>query len=121
MTRLSIEKVAEICHEANRAYCAALGDMSQLAWADAPKWQRDSAVEGVKFRLAHVFAEPSASHESWSAHKIADGWVYGEVKDPVAKTHPCLVAFDDLPPEQRVKDYIFVSIVESIRFNGLVA
>lgn len=34
------------------------------------------------------------------ANKIADGWKYGEAKDPEAKTHPCLVPFDKLPEFQ---------------------
>jgi hypothetical protein len=48
------------------------------------------------------------------AHKIAEGWVYGAVKDPEAKTHPCIMPFDDLPPEQRAKDYIFRGVVRGI-------
>ena len=32
--------------EINRAYCAALGDTSQLPWDQAPEWQRQSAING---------------------------------------------------------------------------
>ena len=31
-------------------------------------------------------------HESWCAAKVRDGWIYGDVKDAEARTHPCLVA-----------------------------
>jgi hypothetical protein len=37
--------------------------------------------------------------------------VYGEVKDAVAKTHPCMVPYDDLPEFQRKKDALFLAIV----------
>lgn len=106
--------VARVCHEANRAYCAALGDYSQQVWDAAPSWQRDSAVNGVKFIVANPEAGPAASHESWLAEKRNDGWTYGTVKDPVAKTHPCFLPYSELPVEQRAKDYIFGAIVRAM-------
>ena len=104
---------ATICHEANRALCLAFGDDSQSAWHDAPEWQRKSAINGVQFILDNPDAPPSASHESWLSEKEADGWRYGEVKDPEAKTHPCFVPYDELPPEQKAKDYVFGAIVRA--------
>lgn len=106
-------QIARMCHEVNRAYCAALGDYSQPAWEDAPDWQRASAIAGVTFTLANPDAPPSASHESWLAEKRESGWKYGPVKDPDAKEHPCFVPYDDLPPEQRAKDYLFQAVVRS--------
>ena len=64
---ISIEMIAEVCHEANRAYCEAMGDNSQVDWGSAPEWQRSSAVNGVKFHVANPGSGPSASHESWLA------------------------------------------------------
>jgi len=32
-------------------------------------------------------------------------------KDAVAKTHPCLVDYDDLPPAQQAKDALFAAVV----------
>lgn len=115
---IRVADIARICHEANRAYCAAIGDYSQVAWDDAPEWQRASAILGVQFRLENPDAGPAASHESWFAQKVADGWVYGPVKDPIGKTHPCMVPFDQLPPEQQVKDVLFTNIVKSM--DGLL-
>lgn len=106
--------IAMACHEVNRAYCQALGDLSQPAWADAPGWQRDSAMLGVELHAGNPDAGPQASHESWMAQKVADGWVYGEVKDPESKTHPCLVPFDELPADQQAKDFIFRAVVHSM-------
>lgn len=108
------EQIARVCHEANRAYCAALGDHSQLAWEDAPEWQRASAIGGVGFIQENPDAPPSASHESWWAQKRADGWTYGPVKDADRKTHPCCVPYDELPVEQRAKDYIFGAIARAL-------
>jgi hypothetical protein len=109
--------VARMAHEVNRAYCEALGDLSQLAWDDAPGWQQESALNGVRLHLDNPEAGPEASHENWMCEKIAAGWVYGPVKSPDAQppTHPCLVAFADLPVEQQAKDYIFRAVVHACK------
>ena len=109
----TIDDIAKACHEANRAYCLAIGDNSQPAWADAPDWQKASAIAGVEFIQANPDASPSASHESWLEQKRVDGWKFGPVKDPEAKEHPCFVPYDELPTEQRAKDYIFGAIARS--------
>lgn len=109
-----VTAIARTCHEANRAYCESQGDYSQLPWEDAPDWQRQSAVNGVLHALGNPDAKPADSHESWLAEKRRDGWAYGAVKDPATKTHPCLVPYDELPPSQKAKDYIFLAIVRAM-------
>ncbi len=111
-------EIARVAHEVNRAYCQALGDNSQLSWEEAPQWQKDSALAGVQMHIDDPSAGPEASHESWMAQKVADGWVYGSEKDPVAKTHHCLVPFKDLPVEQQVKDYLFRAVVHALMQNS---
>lgn len=103
--------LARVCHEANRVWCEYNGDNSQTSWDEAPQWQKDSAIMGVRFVVGNPDAGDSASHDSWMRQKVADGWVYGEVKDPEAKTHPCMVPFEELPPEQQFKDRLFRTIV----------
>ena len=109
-----LERIAKVCHEANRAYCQALGDMSQPAWEDAPEWQRESARMGVDLHLMGDFG-PEASHVAWMRHKLNDGWKYGPEKDPEKKEHPCLVPFGALPREQQAKDFIFRAIVHAMK------
>lgn len=111
---MTVEQIAEICHEANRLYCQSLGDWSQPSWGAAPAWQRLSATNGVDYALLHAGVTPEQMHDEWSRQKKRDGWVYGVEKDPVAKTHPCLVPFGELPLEQRRKDYLFRSIVGAL-------
>jgi hypothetical protein len=105
------EQIARVAHEVNRAYCQALGDNSQAAWEEAPQWQRDSALLGVKLHIENPDAGPQASHESWMAQKVAEGWVYGPEKRPDLKQHHCIVPFDQLPREQQAKDFIFRGVV----------
>lgn len=113
-----VERIARVAHEVNRAYCAALGDTSQPAWEDAPKWQRESARMGVDLHLMAPHLGPEASHIAWCENKIADGWQYGPTKDAEAKTHPCLVPFDGLPREQQAKDFIFRAVVHAMRLDA---
>lgn len=113
MSKLSPSEIARMAHEVNRAYCASIGDRSQLPWDEAPVWQKDSAIAGVQAQWYTTHPRPELSHESWLAHKVADGWVYGPVKDAERKTHPCMVPYDQLPTEQRVKDVLFIAVVQA--------
>lgn len=106
--------VAQICHEANRAFCLTFGDASQLPWDEAPEWQRQSAINGVEFARSNPSSSPAASHENWMKEKLADGWKRGPVKDPIRKEHPCLVPYAELPVEQQAKDHLFQAIVRAI-------
>lgn len=108
------ERIAQICHELNRHYCEALNDFSQDIWTIAPEWAKESARNGVQFHIDHPDAGDSASHDNWMAHKLADGWTYGPVKDPEKKEHPCLVPFDHLPIEQQIKDRLFRQTVHAL-------
>jgi hypothetical protein len=109
-----IEQCAKAAHEVNRGYCAALGDDSQPPWSDAPDWQKDSARNGVRAAL-NPDQTPEMSHQGWMAQKEAEGWVFGEVKDPEKKTHPCMVPYDQLPESQRAKDSIFINVVRQTK------
>ncbi len=113
-TLLSLATIAAIVHEANRQYCESIGDSSQKPWSEAPDWQKSSALDGVVGIINGTITTPEQSHESWMAKKTADGWVFGDAKDEVAKTHPCMVPYDQLPAEQKMKDTIFHGIVKSL-------
>lgn len=109
---VNVELAAEMAHEVNRVYCKALGDFSQPHWEEAPQWQKDSAISGVKYRLDNPDVTPAQMHEEWCRVKVADGWKYGVTKNPELKEHPCLVAYDALPKAQQVKDHLFSGVVK---------
>lgn len=107
-----IEACARAAYEANRAYCLALGDTSFLPWESAADWQRAAILNGVPGALNGD--TPEQSHESWYAEKVAAGWIYGPVKDPEKKEHPCMLPYADLPEAQRQKDHIFLTVVRVV-------
>lgn len=109
-----VNDVAAICHEANRAFCRINDDFSQDYWCVSPEWQKNSARDGVIFHILNPEATPENSHENWLKGKIADGWVYGPVKDVEKKIHPCMVPYSDLPAHQQAKDHLFRAIVHAM-------
>lgn len=116
-----ITAAARAAHEANRAWCILHGDDSQPAWADAPEWQRASAILGAAAIANNPATTSEQSHEGWLAQKRADGWSYGSIKDAARKLHPCFLPYAQLPPEQREKDAIFGAVVRAIlRAGGLI-
>ena len=43
-------------------------------------------------------------HDVWAKQRIDEGWVYGEYKDSIKKTTPCLVPYEELPEEEKEYD-----------------
>jgi hypothetical protein len=110
---MNIEQIAKTCYAVNKAFCEHLGDTSQPTWEEAPDWQKQSVMNGVRYHLENPDSKPSDSHNNWMSEKKADGWVYGEVKDPEKKEHPCLVEYEELPKDQQAKDSLFIAVVRS--------
>lgn len=106
--------IARIVHQANKAYCEALFDDSQVDWEKAPDWQQLSAIDGVTKFLDGTANTPEQQHQSWMDLKIKEGWVYGPEKDAVKKTHHCLVPYDQLPDAQKRKDHLFRAVVKAL-------
>ena len=43
-------------------------------------------------------------HDVWAAGRLAEGWVYGDVKDAEKKVTPSLVPYADLPESEKEYD-----------------
>lgn len=115
---INFTDIARVTHEANRAYCQVWGDDSQKPWDEAPDWQKESALEGVK-AIFNGENSPRLSHDNWMAKKLEEGWKYGPEKDEKKKEHPCLVPYNKLPLYQQQKDFLFTAIVSSFIGSGI--
>jgi len=111
---MTIEQVAQVAHEVNKAYCSAIGDDTQVEWDVAPRWQKDSAINGVRFHLENPHVSPEQAHGEWARHKKNEGWSYGPEKDVFKKEHPNLAEYKNLSIEQKAKDYFFRQLVRSL-------
>lgn len=116
-TLINVVQIAAICHAANTEFRHALGESVDPGdFYDQELSLKRSTVAGVVFALENPGVTPDTMHANWCRAREADGWVYGPVKDSVAKTHPCLVPYKELEHDQRVKDSLFSNIVRT--FDG---
>lgn len=109
-----VDIIAEVCHETNRAYCLAIDDHSHLPWDEVSIELKASTIMGVKYLISHPDANPKEMHDKWMEHKLANGWRYGLTKDVDNKVHPALLPYNELPKNERIKDYIFLTIVRNV-------
>ena len=42
-------------------------------------------------------------HEVWAQTRIEQGWTYGAERNDTLKQHPCLVPYEDLPEEEKLR------------------
>lgn len=114
MNEHTIRAIARVCHEVNNGYCMAMGFPVSPPWEEAPDWQQESVINGVKFHLENPSVTPRDSHDNWYHEKARQGWTWGPVKDADEREHPCMVPYDDLPVEQRAKDFIFSAVIKAL-------
>ena len=81
---------------------------------DTPHQTLEAFTEDEILRLAQD------EHIRWMAQKERDGWEYAPVRDNANKKNPCLVPWEDLPPEEQQKDIDAVeNIIPLLRKAGL--
>lgn len=112
---LKVYQVARVCHEANRALQAALGEsVVSKPWDNLDFETKCSALDGVLKVIREPHTTPKMLHENWCRFKWENGWQYAPVRDDEKKLHPCLVRYEDLPAEQIMKDVLFGNILRSL-------
>ncbi len=135
------ETLARAIHEDYLRQQAAAGatpaqNSSMMPWDALPEHLKESNRNqaddiGVKLRTVRCSAAPLVDwdeptfefnpaeverlarleHERWMAEKRKNGWRHGPKKDGNAKTHPCLVPYDQLPPDEQEKDRSAVRLI----------
>lgn len=110
---MTITDIAEVVHNIQRVFCESIGE-SLPAWAESGNMQQ-TTISGVIALISTPDAEGGFSHDEWMKGKISEGYVWGEVRDHVKKTHPSLVPFNQLPKNEQTKDHLFVATVRSLQ------
>lgn len=122
------EILAAACHSAWYGYAVlALGEPGE-PWESAPKWQKTSMRDAIDFWDVECAAMRDdtpleekirilapLSHVNWMEHKKSEFWVFGKEKDPVKKTHPCIVPYEELSHDQKMKDEVVLQAYLALR------
>jgi hypothetical protein len=61
--------------------------------------------------LTEILAQNA--HEIWARQRTDEGWMYGPERNDAAKTHPCLVPYEQLPESE--KEYDRRAAMETLR------
>jgi hypothetical protein len=57
-----------------------------------------------RFLKTHLEFLAEAEHKGWEEQKRVEGWTHGLQRDNASRKHPLLVAYAELPEEQKDKD-----------------
>ena len=60
-------------------------------------------------------ASPAQLHQAWVQAYREMGWVHGETRDPVKRTHPDMVPYQELGQLEQDKDAVFIALCEIAR------
>lgn len=111
---MTLQQIAQVCHEANKSLCEAGGDFSQKPWHECPEWQKEASIQSVEAVIKNPEMTGKQMREDWVQFKLSQGWSYGPVKDAEKKEHPLLCPDDELSEIDAAKDHLFVSIVRGL-------
>ena len=115
---IDIETIARICHEAMSALVAEMEGEPHPRWESLKgsdnEWMIEDTKKNVIARINNPMSLMSLTHEAWKENRIDNGWVWGETKCSIKKTHPCLVPYGELPDSEILKDQVFTAIVDRI-------
>jgi hypothetical protein len=109
---MDVERLARLIYEATRIEAEWSGRIVPETWEQRDEKFRSQFVGIVsKYINAERLPTPEQAHNSWMESYLEMGWRHGEKRDPVAKTHPDLVPFDELPRDEKDKDAIFLAFI----------
>lgn len=109
------EQCARYAHEASRQWNRRPSLRGTPEWKDTPAWEdldeetRKLAVKNASRAIRGDRGKDA--HDAWVAAKVADGWVYGPVKDEATKVHPRIRPWDDLSEAEQGGNILFVEMV----------
>jgi len=106
-------QIARVAYEANRTMQVQLSEPVDPPFRAATYYQIDEVIQRV--RNAFAGETPEDHHKAWCARYRDKGWVYGPGFNSVTKTHPNMVAYQDLPQDQIAKESMFETIVNAYK------
>ena len=109
------ERRAKFVYEAARLHAIQLRcPVIPKPWEDREQEFKEQFIELISDLCSgkRTFQDFEDAHNSWMNKYLEMGWKYGEEYDPENKIHPDLVPYDQLDPKEKIKDEVFVRLVE---------
>lgn len=76
--------------------------MTDKVYRPEPLDLSDICLPECLISLTETIAENT--HAIWARNRLSEGWTYGPVRDDVARKHPGLVPYSDLPENEKAYD-----------------
>jgi hypothetical protein len=115
--RSRVERQSMFVYEAARLQALAVAaPVVPEMWDDREPAFRDQFMGVIEMMTGPSRKDsPEQLHDDWVRAYEVMGWRYGEVRDPVARTHPDMVPFDHLEQREQDKDAVFIALCEIAR------
>ena len=111
------ERRAKFVYEGARL--AAIADGAPIvpdSWDDREEAFKTQFLEVIQRQCGPLRSgSPEELHGSWMQAYVEMGWVYGDIYDRNAKTHPDMVPYAQLGQLEQDKDGVFVALCEIAR------
>jgi hypothetical protein len=113
--RLSDLQIAQVAHEAVRALCfAAEIPESPDSWPELAAGDINANAATVAFIRTHPRHSIVQMHNDWMNSMTRRGYTHGERNDQVARTHPLLLPYTELPASYRLQNRLFFAVVSAL-------
>ncbi|WP_299262893.1 hypothetical protein [uncultured Psychrosphaera sp.] len=106
-----ITSLAEVCHGVLQQYAKPFGHELK-AWAELDNKEQQHYIGRIAQYMLYPDAKVSAPHDAWSMRMKLNGWKYGAELDANKLTHPNIIDFEIMEPEQQAQDYIIYGLVK---------
>jgi hypothetical protein len=109
---IDIKQVAQVIHEANKAFGESIGESHHVSWEKTPESQKKISIGVVKNFIENKYKmTPEEVHKNWLEDKIKQGWKWGPGFNPITRLNPNLVPYDQLNLNEKMKDYLVRNII----------
>lgn len=107
--------IAQECHNKNNELMMMNGEEQNGNWDSLDRHTKFINLKSVIKALENPDLTAKDMHDEWMNNKIADGWKFGDVKDPELKTHPLIIDYDLMKDVDKMKDQIFIDVCNKYR------
>lgn len=107
--------IAQECHTKNNELMMMNGEEQNGNWDSLDRHTKFINLKSVIKALENPDLTAKDMHDEWMNNKIADGWKFGDVKDPELKTHPLIIDYDLMKDVDKMKDQIFIDVCNKYR------